>query len=104
MFKLQPNPTFKAKVAISVAGQVAPAQIEVEFKYLSRPQVRDYFESLGGGKTDAEALSEIIVGWSGPDQAFSREALEMLLDNYPASGSDLFETFRRELLESKRKN
>ena len=103
MFKLQPNPTFKAKVGISVAGASRPAEIDVEFKYLSKEGIKDYFDNLQG-KVDAEALAEIIVGWTGPDQAYSAEALALLLDNYPAAASDLFDCFRRELLEAKRKN
>jgi hypothetical protein len=103
MFKLQPNPTFKSKVGISIAGALRPADIEVEFKYLSKEKVREYFDRLQG-KTDAEALAEIIVGWSGVDEAYSDVALEMLVDNYPAAAADLFETFRKELLEAKRKN
>ena len=103
MFKLQPNPTFKTKVAISVAGEKRQPEIEVEFKYLNRERVREYFDNLQG-KTDAEALAEIIVGWSGVDEAYSPEALAILLDNYPAAAADLFESFRRELLEAKRKN
>ena len=103
MFKLQPNPTFKAKVGISIAGAARPAEIEVEFKYLSKDAIKEYFDRLQG-KTDAEALGEIIVGWSGVDEAYSATALELLVDNYPAAASDLFETFRKELLEAKRKN
>ena len=52
----------------------------------------------------AEALSEIIVGWSGVDEAYSDAALNLLVDNYPAAAADLFESFRKELLEAKRKN
>jgi hypothetical protein len=103
MFKLQPKPTFKAKVGISIAGAPRPAEIEVEFKYLSKDGIKTYFDGLPG-KADSEALSEIIVGWAGVDEPYSIAALEMLLDNYPAAASDLFETFRHELLEGKRKN
>lgn len=103
MFKLQPNPTFKAKAGISIAGQARPAEIEVEFRYLSKDALKGYFDSLPG-KTDAEALAEIVVSWSGVDQAYSAEALALLVDNYPAAATDLFETFRKELLEAKRKN
>jgi hypothetical protein len=103
MFKLQPNPTFKTKVAISVAGEKRQPEIEVEFKYLSKERVKEYFDGLQG-KTDAEALGEIIVGWSGVDEPYSITALELLIDNYPAAAADLFEAFRRELLEAKRKN
>ncbi len=103
MFKLQSNPTFKAKVDISVAGQARPAEIEVEFKYLSKAAIKEYFDRLQG-KDDAEALVEIVVGWSGVDEAYSAESLALLINNYPAAAADLFEAFRRELLEAKRKN
>ncbi len=102
-FKLQSNPTFKAKVGISIAGDSKPAEIEVEFKYLSKTAIKTYFDSLQG-KTDADALDDIIVGWNGVDQPYSTEALATLIDNYPAAASDLFEAFRRELIEAKRKN
>lgn len=103
MFKLQPNPTFKAAVGISVAGQAELAEIEVEFKYLTKRQVREFFDTLGK-KKDADALAEIIVGWSGIDEPFSKKALGTLVDNYPAAAMDLFDGFRRELLDAKRKN
>lgn len=103
MFKLQPNPTFKTKVAISVAGEKTSPSIEIEFKYMSRETVKQFFENITG-KTDADSLAEIIVGWNGVSELYSPEALSILIDNYPAASTDLFEAFRRELLESKRKN
>ena len=103
MFKLQPNPTFKTKVGISVAGQESPDEIEVEFKYLSKPAVKAFFDALKG-KDDVDALAEIMVGWSGTDHDFSPEALSELLDNYAAAAADIFWKFRHELLESKTKN
>lgn len=103
MLKLQPNPTFKTKVAISVAGEKRQPEIEIEYRYLDREEVADYFANLPG-KTDAESLAEIVVGWSGVDAAYSPEALATLVKKYPASAADLFEAFRRELLEAKRKN
>lgn len=103
MFKLQPNPTFKAQVGIAVAGQDKPAEIEVEYKYLGKSRLKSYFEALDG-KSDAEALAEIMVGWAGIDADYSPAALATLLDNYPTAAADLFEAFRRELLEARRKN
>lgn len=103
MFKLQPNPTFKSKVALSVPGSDKQATIEVEFKHLSRPKIKSFFEGLEG-KTDAEALAEIMLGWSGPDEAYCVDALQALLDNYPASAGELFDAYRRDLMESRRKN
>lgn len=102
-FKLQPNPTFKAPVPISVPGETKSPEIVVEFRFLGRKAVADYFRGLGG-KSDAEALAGIIAGWEGVDAEYSPAALAQLLDNYPAAASDLFEAYRRELLEAKRKN
>jgi hypothetical protein len=101
--KLQPNPTFTAAVALSVPGQDKPAKITVTFKHLARPQIRDFFGNLEG-KTDLDALGAIISGWSGIDEPFSEESLALLLDNYPAAAGELFEAFRRELLEARAKN
>ena len=103
MFKINPNPTFKATVQISVPGSDKPAAITVDFKHLSKSALRDYFSSLEG-KTDTEALASVITGWQGIDADYSADALGQLIDNYPASAGELFEAFRRELLEARRKN
>lgn len=103
MFKLNPNPTFTVKVALSVPGQAEPKPVDITFKHLARPQIREFFAGLEG-KTDQEALAEVVTGWGGVDVPFSPEALGSLLDNYPPAGGELFEAFRRELMESRRKN
>ncbi|MDP2808639.1 MAG: phage tail assembly chaperone [Rhodocyclaceae bacterium] len=103
VFKLKPNPTFKARVPVSVPGEAVSPEIVVEFRALGKKAVVDYFRSLGG-KSDAEALAGIVVGWEGVDADYSAETLAQLLDNYPAAAADLFEAYRRELLEAKRKN
>lgn len=103
MLKLQPFPTFKCPAHISIAGQERPIEIEVEFKYFGKKDLAAYYAGLAG-KSDADGLSEIMVGWGKVDAPYSREALETLLENYPRSAADLFEAFRRELLEAKRKN
>lgn len=103
MFKLQPNPTFFAKVGIPIAGQEKLEIIDVEYKYLTRTALKSYFEGLKG-KTDAQALGEIVIGWRIPDVEFSASALETLIDNYPAAAEAFFESFKAELMEAKRKN
>jgi hypothetical protein len=101
--KLQPNPTFTAKVDITVPGQDKPARVEVTFRHLARSKIKDYFAHLEG-KTDAEALGEIITDWAGIDEKYSQEALLELLENYPAAGGELFACFRTNLMESRQKN
>lgn len=103
MLKRNPNPTFTTPVGISIAGQKAPTEITVEFKYLSKSQARAFYDGLGG-KDDATALGEIIVNIEGYEVPFAQGGLADLLEAYPAAATDLYEAFRRELLEAKRKN
>lgn len=103
MFKVQPNPTFPCKVELSVPGEDKTKIVTVTFKHLSKPQIKTYFDGLEG-KTDAEALGEIITDWDGIDAKFNTESLQTLLENYPAAGGELFDAFRRDLMESRRKN
>ncbi|MBZ0106145.1 MAG: phage tail assembly chaperone [Sulfuricella denitrificans] len=103
MFKLTPKPTFWAKVEISIPGQTKPASIEVEFKHLGRDGFKAFFEGLEG-KTDAEALGDVVVGWKGVEDEFNMENFELLLNNYPTAPMAFFETFRKESLEAKTKN
>lgn len=103
MFKITPNPTFTIKVSLSVPGETKPSAVDVEFKHLSRKALKTYFETLEG-KEDADALAEIIVGWKGMDVPFGKESLDALVDNYPAAAGEIFEAFRRELMEARTKN
>lgn len=102
MFKIVPKATFGVDVSISVPG-AAPAVVRVEFKHLPKSALPGYFSGLQG-KTDAEALAEIVVGWEGVDVPYSPQALATLVDNYPAAAAELFEAFRSELMEARRKN
>lgn len=103
MFKLEPNPTFEATVQLSIPGQARPGEVTVEYRHLDQDKLKAYYESLPG-KSSADGLMEIVVSWRGFDAGFSREALDRLLKNYPASAGELYAAFRREMLESKAKN
>ncbi len=65
MFKIDPNPTFTASVSVHIPGQGAGSFI-AEFVYLDQAARKDYIAALGG-KTNLEALSEIVVGWNAMD-------------------------------------
>jgi hypothetical protein len=101
--KLQPNPTFTAKADITVPGQDKQVPVQITFKHLARGEIKNYFATLEG-KTDGQALGEIITNWDGIDVKYSVESLTKFLDNYPAAGGELFECFRTNLMESRRKN
>lgn len=109
MFKINPAPTFRAKVQLTVAGSEAPATIDVEFRHKSRTALLAWLAGMGQ-RANAEVLGEIIVSWNGPmDDAgaavpYSAAALDQLLDNYPQSAHELFEAYRKALGESRAKN
>ena len=103
MLKLTPEPKFAAPVLLTVPGQESPAEIHVTFKYLSRKDLVSFYEGLKD-RTIAEALGDIVQDWEGVDAKFTAKALETLLDNYPAAGSELLAAYQRQLFESRVKN
>jgi hypothetical protein len=116
MFKINPAPTFTAKVSLSVPGAATPAIIDIDFKHKGRVAFAAWWESIGTAsdtatpRTDADILAEVIAGWSGPldDKGepvpYSPEALTQLLDHYPAATLEINEAYRRELWGSRLKN
>ena len=107
MFKLQPKPTFKVEVLIPVPGGDS-GKLTFEFKHKGRKDLQAYYEGLSegasSGRTDADALCELIAGWEGIDAEFSEDNLGTLLDNYPGAAAALFEAYRLGLTEGRRKN
>lgn len=105
MFKLNPNPTFKVEVSIPTPN--GEGKITFEFKHKGRKALKAYIDSLGEGEAareDADALGELIAGWSGVDEKYSPEALDTLLDAYPGASRSIFESYNRSLLEGRSKN
>lgn len=105
MFKLQPAPTFIAKVEIAIPGIEKPGVLNVEFRYKNVDELQQFFAPAASeGRTDLDALTELIVSWKGADADYSRETLEVLLKNYPNASSAFFETYGRESMGARRKN
>ena len=94
IFKLNPEPTFRVKVAIPDAGG-PDLELEVEFRRKTRDDLVAFFSGLAG-RSDADALTDIVAGWHNCETAFSRETLETLLQNYPAAGKALIAKYASE--------
>lgn len=103
MFKINPQPTFKADVSITVPGQSEPATIVVEYKHRTREQITELIET-SKGEQFASFVGDLIAGWEQVDEPFSQESLARLLNNYPAAGQELYVGFLTELTKAKRKN
>lgn len=106
IIKLNPDPTFKAVVGVSIAGQAEPVPVEFEFKYFPADEREAYFKRLETDETSiADALGHLIVGWGKQiDSPFSPIALQQFLRNYPAAGRDIWHGYVREVGASKVKN
>lgn len=103
MLKLTPNPTFKTNVQITIPGSDLPVKIEVTFRHKNKDKLKAFLEGMTG-RPDDEILDEVIESWQGPDEAYSKEALQKLLLNYPASGPELLHGYIEAQAESRRKN
>lgn len=109
MFKLTPNPTFSTLAKLHVAGNDAPAEISVTFKYLNPEGLADWQKS-SGDKPIAEALFEVMTDWQGVEDdagkpvPFNLENLKALTAQYHAVGNNLSQAYVRELYGARLKN
>jgi hypothetical protein len=107
MFKIEPNPTFKADVAITTpAGE---ASLTLEFKHQGKKALKAWIERASA-QTDLEGLATVIAGWEGvADSAgnpllFDPAHFATLLDAYPTSATEIFNAYLKVLTESRVKN
>lgn len=100
-FSLTPAPTFPGKVAIPVPGKLPEV---LEFTFIGR--TRDEFKKFGENRMEREAVDvvmDIISGWELED-AFNRDNVELLLQNYIGAGNALVMAYAQLLTEGRAKN
>lgn len=100
--KLQPDPTFKAKVAISVPG-AEPASVVFTFKYRSRQEMDRFLKSVSDMADDVEMILALATGWELADD-FTEENVRTLVDSYISAPAEIFETYLKELTGNRSKN
>jgi hypothetical protein len=108
MFNIIANPTFKANVSLTVAGQDQLEVIEVEFRHKTRSALAEWLDRSLTEKSEV-VLGEVIAGWKGLQDeqgiaAYSPEALKTLLENHLVAGRELVNAYIRGLTESRAKN
>ncbi|BBQ83451.1 hypothetical protein WP3W18E02_19800 [Klebsiella sp. WP3-W18-ESBL-02] len=99
-FTLQPAPTFKADVKIPRAG-AEDGELTFTFKHMPLDQLSQ-LEKLDG-KTALDFITDITAAWALPEK-FTRENLEVLMNNYPGALKSITATYYRELLGNREKN
>ena len=100
MLKLQPNPTFWAKVGVHVPGQDKPVEVEFEFAHMTRDEYAAFSERTKG-QEDAEVLGVILRGWKGVDAPFTAENLAKLLTQYHSAAYSIASTYGAELTRAR---
>lgn len=109
MIKLNPDPTFETLVKITVPGHPAPVEVPMTFRHMPTDERVEWLKASAEKKM-VDALPEIIVDWKGVmgDDGqvvpYSKEALNTLLNNYPAAATEILRAWGAELLESRIKN
>lgn len=97
-FKLEANPTFKAKVLIPVPGEKV-AEVEFIFKHRTQKAFDEWLETADG-KTNVDVTMDIACGWELADP-FDAESIEKLFQNYMGSPKALINTYISELTSAR---
>lgn len=108
--RLAPQPTFKAKIPFSIAGEEEPALVLFELRHKSPDDLKKWAATFGG-RDSASALEEIVVRWidgvvdeEDKQVPFSAEALRAFLGAQGSRSKDLMRFYLAELQDGRQKN
>ena len=95
------KPTFLSKVQIPVAGDKA-VSVLFTFKGRTREAFKAFIESLTD-REDVDVVLDIASGWDLED-AFNKENVELLTQNYLGAARAIIEAYLSELTAARTKN
>jgi hypothetical protein len=95
---LKAAPTFKAKVAIPVAGG-ASVLVEMVFKHRTKSALDDFIQSRTD-QADAASFMGMVEGWDLEDP-FGPDTVEQLLENYIGAALATYRVYIDELIKAK---
>jgi len=82
MLKLTPNPTFTASLDIDLPGG-KKEKVSFVFNYKDKTQYEEFIARCAEGKNQYfDALVEIVSGWDGIEEEFSKDSFALFLKNY----------------------
>lgn len=101
---IKANPTFKAPVEIR-----RPGDEPMKFTGIFKHRTRDQFDALAkdareNPKQDLDAVLDVLEGWEGMLEAFSRDSVAELLQNFHDAADIIAATYVRELGPARRGN
>ena len=95
------KPTFSSKVSIPIAGEKA-VTVTFTFKARTRDAFKAFVESLSD-REDVDVILDVASGWDLED-AFDRENIELLTQNYLGSARAIIEEYLSSLTAARAKN
>lgn len=100
MAKLQltASPTFKCNVLIPVPGK-KPVPVEFNFKGRTKDEFKSFIDTIGD-REDVDVILDIATGWE-LEEAFGRDSVELLLQNYLGSARVIIEKYIGELTSAR---
>ena len=122
---IDPAPTFEADVTVELPGTRAQAKLRFEFVHKTRDELNaldlaylgkhaapaDSDSPAPAPMTDGDLVASIVKRWTvGPvdaDQrpvAYTRAALERVLNAYPAAAAAIYNEYQMQLRQVRRKN
>jgi hypothetical protein len=101
MLKLQPNPTFKAKVSIPTPGG-EKVEVELTLRHMTREGLEQFLTGPEAkDRSDEDSIMAIVSAWSGVDAEFSRDSVALLLQQYHAAGRAIVSAWVSELTQAR---
>ncbi|KER01516.1 phage tail assembly chaperone [Photorhabdus temperata] len=98
---LNPNPTFKEVVKITVPGG-GEGELTFEFKHYPLSKLAEMGKQ--DGMTNDKFIMFIANGWGFKEHEFNQENLDTLLDNYPQAYEAIITTYYKSLGLFREKN
>lgn len=99
--KLVPDPTFTAKVGISVPGR-GKVLTEFTFRHRARREIVAWLDNRKDA-TDIELVLDVAIGWELADE-FNAENVAALCDAYASAGSEIVSAYLEEIRGVRAKN
>lgn len=100
-FKLDPNPTFSAKVALPVHGG-ATVEVGFTFRHKTGDQLDEFLKTVAD-RSVVESMLEVVAGWELDDE-LNAENMERLVQNYQGASRAISAAYIEELTQARRGN
>jgi hypothetical protein len=99
--KLNPNPTFTAKVGIHVPGDES-AEVEFTFRHRTKDELQKFIDE-SSDRSDVDTILQCATGWELSDP-FNAESVGILVQNYISAPRAIFNRYIEELARAREKN